>query len=85
MMLSTVWWLQNVCTNFIHYENIPIQIYWKSDHQKNENFPMKNTDIFHIFCSKHRRRGGSNEYPQSIFLAEIRKIMNTPVNPSFTI
>ena len=31
------------------------------------------------------RRGGSNKYPQSIFLAEIRKQMYTPVNPSFTI
>ena len=31
------------------------------------------------------RRGGSNEYPQSMFWAEIRKIMYTPVNPSFTV
>ena len=31
------------------------------------------------------RRGGSNEYPQSMFWAEIWKIMYTPVNPSFTI
>ena len=31
------------------------------------------------------RRGGSNEYPQSMFWAEIRKLMYTPVNPSFTI
>ena len=31
------------------------------------------------------RRGDSNEYQQSIFWAEIRKIMYTPVNPSFTI
>ena len=30
------------------------------------------------------RRGGSNENPQSMFWAEIRKIMYTPVNPSFT-
>ena len=30
-------------------------------------------------------RGGSNEYPQFMFWAEIRKIMDTPVNPSFTI
>ena len=30
------------------------------------------------------RRGGSNEYPQSMFWAEIRNIMYTPVNPSFT-
>ena len=45
-------------------------------------------------CSKHRlcgysieppRRCGSNEYPQSMFFSKIRKIMYTPVNPSFTI
>ena len=30
-------------------------------------------------------RGGSNENPQSMFRAKIRKIMYTPVNPSFTI
>ena len=29
------------------------------------------------------RRGGSNEYPQFMFRAEIKKIMFTPVNPSF--
>ena len=56
---------------------------------KNENFQIKNSDIFHISaqnidcgyslepprCSKHRlwdsleppQRGGSNEYPQSMF------------------
>ena len=27
------------------------------------------------------RRGGSNEYPQSMFLSKIRKIMYTPTNP----
>ena len=54
---------------------------------------MKNSDILHtsaknIDCGyslEPPRRGGSNEYPQSMFLAEIRKIMYTPVNPSFTI
>ena len=30
------------------------------------------------------QRGGYNEYPQSMFLAEMRKIMCTPVNASFT-
>ena len=29
------------------------------------------------------RRGGSNEYPQSMFWADIWNIMYTPVNPSF--
>ena len=31
------------------------------------------------------RRGGSNEYQQSMFLGRNKKIMYTPVNPSFTI
>ena len=30
-----------------HYENTPIQIYWKFYPQKNENFQIKNSDIFH--------------------------------------
>ena len=54
---------------------------------------MKNSDIFHIsaqnidcgYSLEPPQRGGSNEYSQSMFLAEIRKIMYTPVNPSFTI
>ena len=32
-----------------HYKNTPIQIYWEFYHQKkNENYQMKNSDIFHI-------------------------------------
>ena len=76
-----------------HYENMPIQIYWKFNHPKNENFQIKNSNIFlvsaqNIDCGyslEPPRRGGSNEYPQSMFWAEIWKIMYTPVNPSFTI
>ena len=42
---------------------------------------MKNSDIYNISAQKidcgyslePARRGGSNEYPQSMFLAEIRK------------
>ena len=45
---------------------------------KKENFPMKNTDIFHIFVQnidcgyslEPPRRGGSNEYPQSMFFKQ---------------
>ena len=77
----------------LHYENMPIQIYWKFYNQKLENFQIKNSDTFHIsaqnihcgYSLEPPRRGGSNEYPQSMFWAEIRKIMYTPVNPSFTI
>ena len=31
-----------------HYENMPIQIYWKFSHQTNANFQIKLSDIFHI-------------------------------------
>ena len=54
---------------------------------------MKYSKIFHIsaqnidcgYSLEPPGQGGSNEYPQSMFWAEIRKIMYTPVNPSFTI
>ena len=60
---------------------------------KNENIQIKKSDIFHIsaqnidygYSLEPPRRGGFNEYPQSMFWAEIRKIMYTPVHPSFTI
>ena len=34
-----------------HYENMPIQIYWKF-YQKNEKFQIKNSDIFFIILLK---------------------------------
>ena len=54
---------------------------------------MKNTDIFHIFVQnidrgyslEPPRQGGSNEYPQSMFLNKNMKNNVYPVNPSFTI
>ena len=54
---------------------------------------MKIFDIFHIsaqntdcrYSLEPPRRGGSNEYYNLCFRAEIRKIMYTPANPSFTI
>ena len=60
---------------------------------KNENLHMKNSGSFHI-CAQNKdcgysleppRLGGSNEYPQPMFRAEIRKLMYTSVNPSFTV
>ena len=77
----------------IHYENKPIKIYWKFYHQKKWKFSAKNSDIFHIsaqnidcrYSLEPPRRGGSNEYPQSMSLSTNKKIMHTPVNPSFTI
>ena len=53
----------------------------------------KNSDIFLIsaqnkdcgYSLEPLRRGGSNEYLQSMFLSRNKKIMYTPVNPSFTV
>ena len=65
-----------------------------------ENFSSKNLKIsdkklwyFHIsvqnidcgYSLELPQWGGSNEYPQSMFWAEIRKIIYTPANLSFTI
>ena len=52
-----------------------IQIYWKFYNQKWKIFRYKKSDIFHIsaqnivcgYSLEPPRRGGSNEYPQSIF------------------
>ena len=60
---------------------------------KNWKFSDKKNWYFSYFCSKHicgyslepPRRGGSNVYHNLCFWAEIRKIMYTPVNPSFTL
>ena len=53
----------------------------------------KNSDIFHIsaqiidcgYSLEPPRQGSFNEYSQSMFWAEISKLMYTPVYPSFTI
>ena len=66
-----------------------------SDTMYNENFTTKKFWYFFIFLPAQNkdcgysleppRRGGSNEYHNLCFGAEIRKIMYTHVNPSFTI
>ena len=60
---------------------------------KNDNFQMKFFDIFLIFpqnidCEytlEPPQRGGSNEYPQSMFWSKNKKNMYTRVNPTFSI
>ena len=82
----------NICFT-IHYEDRPIQIYWKFYYHEKENFQIKNSNIFHIsaqnidcgYSLEPPRRGGSNEYPQSMFFSRNKKNSVYPVNPSFTI
>ena len=63
---------------FLHKENMentPMQYTEKKFGCKNENFHWKKLDIFHIFAQNINcwytldppRRGGSIEYPQSLF------------------
>ena len=63
------------------------QLYWIFYHKK-WNFSDKKSDNFSYFCSKHRLRVLDEAVLMSThnlcFWAEIRKIMYTPVNPSFT-
>ena len=58
---------------------------------KNENIQIKNSDIFHIFAQnidcgyslEPRHRGGSNEYPQSMFTSRNKKDNVYPCKPQF--
>ena len=70
---------------------MPIQTYWNFYHQNNENFHCKNSDIFYfsaqnIDCGyplEPPRWGGSNEYPQSMFLSKNKKNNVYPCKPQF--
>ena len=78
---------------FNHYENLPMQYTEIFKVVKNEIFHQKNLDIFLIFAQnidcgytlEPPRRGGSNEYPQSMFWSKNKKNRYTPANPSFTL
>ena len=81
-----------------HYENMPIQIYWKFYHKKKKK-TEKNSDkkdlIFFIFLLEtkitiHVRTAlarqfyNSNDYPQSMFLSRRNKKYNVyPCKPQF--
>ena len=81
--------MQRVATR--HYENTPIQLYRKLHLQKIENFQIKNSAIFYIYAQnidcgyslEPPRRGGSNEYPQSMFLSRNNKNNVYPCKPQF--
>ena len=59
--------------------------------QNNENFQIKNSGSFHIsaqnidcgYSLEPPRRGGSNEYPQSMFLSRNMKNNVYPCKPQF--
>ena len=58
---------------------------------KTENFQIRNSDIFNIYAQnidcryslEPPRQGGSNEYPQSMFLSRNKKNNAYPCKPQF--
>ena len=74
-----------------HYENVPIKIYRKFHLQKLKIFRLKNSDIYHIsaqnidcgYSLEPPRRGGFNEYPQSMVLSRNKKNNVYPYKPKF--
>ena len=76
-----------------HYENLPMQYTEIFKVVKIEKFQWNFFDMFLIFAQnidcgytlEPPCRGGSNEYPQSMFWSKNKKNRYTPANPSFTI
>ena len=76
-----------------HNENTPMQYTEQNFGCQNENFHWKTFDIFLIFAQNINcgytleppRRGGSNEYPQSMFWSKNKKNRYTPAYPNFSI
>ena len=58
---------------------------WKFSDKKSYIIHISAQNIDYGYSLEPTRRSGSNEYPQFMFWAEIRKIVYTAVNPSFTI
>ena len=82
-----------MCYNLIlpsHYANMSVQYTAIFHGCKKDNFQMKFFDIFaqNIDCGhtlEPPQRGGSNEYPQSMFWSKNKKNMYTQVKPTFSI
>ena len=79
--LSNLSWIKkNVSLRKHAYSNI-LKIF----PPKNENFQIKISDIFHISAQNILDEAVLTSTHNLCFCAEIRKIMYTQVNPSFTI
>ena len=82
---------QGLRKDTFHYENTPIQIYMENFTIKIWNFLDKKSIFFHIsaqnidcgYSLEPPRRGGSNEYPQSMFLSRNKKNNVYPCKPQF--
>ena len=79
---------QNMYRSHTHFPNFA-DVTW--NHRKIENFQTKNSNIFHIsaqnidcgYTLEPPHRGGSNDYPQSMFLSRNKKNNVYPCKPQF--
>ena len=79
-------YLQHMSLRKHAYSNI-----WKISPPKTEKIQIKNSDIFHIsaqnidcgYSLEPPRQGGSNEYPQFMFLSRNKKNNIYPCKPQF--
>ena len=83
-------WIYTVCTLRKHAYSNKLKILppkkWKfSDKKIRFFFHISAQNIDCGYSLEPPRRGGSNEYPRSMFLSRSKRIMYTPLNPSFTI
>ena len=84
--LTGVSWTKNITkTRLFKYTLNFTTKKWKFSDKKFWYFFLFLLKIDYGYSLEPPRRGGSNEYPKSMFWAERRKIMYTPVNPIFTI
>ena len=86
--------LTNICSICVRIMKTRLFKYtenFTTNHQKNENFQIKFSNIFHIsaqnidcgYSLEPPCRGGSNEYPQSMFLSRNKKNNVYPCKPQF--
>ena len=81
----------NAVISAAHYEKHAYSNILKLLPPRNENFQIKNSDIFHIsaqnidcvYSLEPPQRGGSNEYPQPMFLSRNKRNNVYPCKPQF--
>ena len=77
--------------DLLRNKNTPIQIYWEFYHQRKRSDEKSDTCNVHIsaqnidcgYLLEPPWQGGSNEYPQSMFLSRNKKINVYPCKPQF--
>ena len=90
-VLHIISYTRQVFSNLIYITKTRLFDYIENFTTKKGNFSIKKSDIFHIpaqnidcgYSLKPPLRGGSNQYPQSVFLSGNKKNNVYPCRPQF--